>query len=216
MASVDKTFEKLIGRQATPLEVERLHRVRDALGLRDNDALWLILMALESYDTLYRRYPEMIVAQLRSALDEQRSAAATMVELETKTALSRLADAVARGSEAVAVRAVRAQRLQALAVAALALLLFGSLCIFLGFVLGSGRMPYWAPPPLGHSFYGLLWATLAATPAGWLAALTGSLLAIAACWVADGELPLPRRRRLAGLSAALLLASALLAWPLLH
>lgn len=214
MASVDKAFEKLIGRQATPQEVERLHRVRDALGLRDNDALWLILIALESYDGLYRRYPEVIATQLRSAMEEQRGCAAAMVEQETKHALSRLADAVARGSEEVAARAVQAQRLHALSMAALTLFAFGGLCTVLGYVLGSGRMPYWTPQSGEHGFVVLLWATAARTPAGWLAALAGSVLALAACWSADDRLP-ARRRRLAYVSVVLFFASALLAWPLL-
>jgi len=47
-------FEKLLGRQSTPAEREQLFRVKEALGLRENDALWLILFALQYYESLYR------------------------------------------------------------------------------------------------------------------------------------------------------------------
>ena len=40
-------FEKLLGRESKPAEREQLYRVKEALGLRDNDALWLILFALQ-------------------------------------------------------------------------------------------------------------------------------------------------------------------------
>jgi hypothetical protein len=49
---LDDAFSKLLGRQATDAERERLHRVRDVLGLGGNDALWLVLLALEHYDSL--------------------------------------------------------------------------------------------------------------------------------------------------------------------
>ena len=39
-------FEKLLGRASTAAEREQLWRVQSALGLRDNDALWLVLYAL--------------------------------------------------------------------------------------------------------------------------------------------------------------------------
>jgi hypothetical protein len=51
---VEDAFAKLVGRQASETERERLYRVRDALGLRDNDAFWSIVMALEHYDWFFR------------------------------------------------------------------------------------------------------------------------------------------------------------------
>jgi hypothetical protein len=38
---------RLLGREPTGPELEEFVRVRDALGLRDNDALWLVLLALQ-------------------------------------------------------------------------------------------------------------------------------------------------------------------------
>jgi hypothetical protein len=46
--SLEETFAKVVGRHASDEERQRLYRLRDALGLRDNDAFWSIVMALES------------------------------------------------------------------------------------------------------------------------------------------------------------------------
>jgi hypothetical protein len=45
--SVEEALAKVVGRQASDDERPRLYRLREALGLRDNDAFWNIVMALE-------------------------------------------------------------------------------------------------------------------------------------------------------------------------
>ncbi|UUZ54064.1 hypothetical protein LP419_37440 [Massilia sp. H-1] len=102
MANVEKAFARLIGRQPSEAEVKRLYHVRDALGLKENDALWLVLIALESYDAMYRKYPQMIAEHMQCSVEAQRSAIAAMADLETRRALASLSDAVSRTSETVA------------------------------------------------------------------------------------------------------------------
>lgn len=41
--------QKITGRQASPEEIAELYRLQDALNLRDNDALWLVMVLLEHY-----------------------------------------------------------------------------------------------------------------------------------------------------------------------
>jgi len=67
---LDSAFERLIGRQATPQDRARLHRVRDSLGLHPNDALWEVLIALQYYYSLYERFPAMIRGAARELLIE--------------------------------------------------------------------------------------------------------------------------------------------------
>ncbi len=203
MASIERSFAKLIGRQPSEAEVKNLYRVRDALGLKENDALWLVLIALESYDALYRKYPEMISAQVQKSVEAQRDAIAAIAEQETRRAFGTLADAVGRASEAVATRAMKASMMQCIALLALALLAFGSYCAAMGFVLGSGRLPWWAMPVEGQGLAGLFFSTLAKTPAGWIAVIVGAVGAIGALWHARKEIALHRR-------ADLILASGLL------
>ena len=58
--NIDDAFAKLLGRQATDEERMRLYRTRDALGLKDNDALWLVLIALQSHQAQYDEMPRKI------------------------------------------------------------------------------------------------------------------------------------------------------------
>ncbi|RSZ55160.1 hypothetical protein HF313_23045 [Massilia atriviolacea] len=215
MEHLEQAFEKLIGRQPSELEVTRLYRVKNALGLRDNDALWLVLIALESYDTLYRKYPELINAHVKQSLDDQRQLMAAMADAETKRALGAMSDAVVRASEAATARAGLGLWFQWWGFAMLGLLLFGAFCTMMGFILGSGHMPYWTRPSGNHGFAVLLFTTIGRTPAGWLAVIIGATSAIAGFWYARDELKL--HHRLGILSRSFLLAALGFAfvWPLL-
>lgn len=215
MEHLEQAFEKLIGRQPSELEVTRLYRVKDALGLRDNDALWLVLIALESYDTLYRKYPELINVHVKQSLDDQRQLMAAIADAETKRALGTLSDAVVRASESATARAGLALWFQWCGFATLGLLLFGAFCTVMGFILGSGHMPYWARPSGNHGFAVLLFATVGRTPAGWLAVITGVTFAIAGIWHARGEIKLHRRLDIVLRSFLLAALGFAFVWPLL-
>ncbi|EKS72217.1 hypothetical protein BURK_006331 [Burkholderia sp. SJ98] len=213
MLDVEASFEKLLGRQPSEKEIQSLYRVKNALNIRDNDALWLVLMALESYDTLYRKYPGMISDQVGKILDEQRATMAAIADAETKKALGTLADAVSKTSERVAVRLVDASRWLSWGWAWFAFAAFGTLCVFVGFVLGSGRLPYWAGPAPGDGPLVAILGTLARTPAGWLAAAGGAAAAIGAAWRARDDLKAGRRLGLLAACVGLLAASAAFLWP---
>ena len=60
MHDLEDSFTKLLGRQPTDSERQRLYHVKDALGIKNNDAIWLILMALEHYHSLYAEFPKKI------------------------------------------------------------------------------------------------------------------------------------------------------------
>lgn len=209
MANLEKSFARLIGRQPSEAEVKNLYRVRDALGLKENDALWLVLIALESYDTLYRRYPQMISEQVQMSAEAQRAAIAAIADQETRRALGTLSDAVARTSETVATRILQAKGMQSAGTLTVALLMFGSLCTMMGFLLASGRVPFWAPTPSDTGLFSFLFGTLARTPAGWMAAVFGLSLSCGALWHARKEIRLQRRHGM--VVACIMLAAASLA-----
>ena len=56
------SFESMLGRAATERERDQLRRVQAELGLRENDALWLVIFALQYYEGLYRQFPKAIAA----------------------------------------------------------------------------------------------------------------------------------------------------------
>jgi hypothetical protein len=74
VVSVEETFAKLVGRHASDEEQQRLYRLRDALGLRDNDAFWSIVMALEYYDSFFQQYPAQLAKHTERCIEDARAA----------------------------------------------------------------------------------------------------------------------------------------------
>lgn len=213
MSDLDSTFAKLLGRQPSEKEIEAMYRVKNALNIRDNDSLWLVLMTLQSYDTLFSKYPGMISKHAGQVMEDIRRTAADVADVETKKALGTLSEAVARTSEAVALKAVAASRYQFIGITMIALVAFGSLCTFVGFVLGTGRMPFWAELTAGQHPLVMIVSTIARTPAGWIAALCGFAAVATSIWTARNEIRKGKRIGLAVAGACLLALSAVCLLP---
>jgi hypothetical protein len=204
---LQSTFEQLLGRQASAQEMQRLYRVKTTLNVGDNDALWLVLMALESYDTLYRRYPAMISAEVEKIVATQRGLIAAMAEAETQRALGGLAQAVSATSMSIAKATTDTARWVTMAWACLGLLAFGCLCMFVGTVMASGRPPYWVVVAPHQGFWVTVLSALARTPAGWMAAIGGATVSALTCWRLKHELLSGQHWPLALATAALMALS---------
>lgn len=111
-AKVVSAFEKLLGRTATETEREQLRKIRDALDLRDNDALWSVLFALQYYDSLYRQFPKAIAAEATKILAETRAASEAVMRANVASAQADLARAVALTAQGVAQSVARRWQLQ--------------------------------------------------------------------------------------------------------
>lgn len=166
---VEDAFAKILGRQPSETERVRLQRVRDALGLRDNDAFWYIVMILEHYDALYRDYPRQIAEEARRVIEQARAAFASAAQAEAAKAQRLLLQQMGRGSaesrEARGERPVVAAAVTGLVALAV---VFGALCVTAGFKLASGPVPFWAAPQrLPLTMYGAI-AIALRVPAGWM------------------------------------------------
>jgi hypothetical protein len=166
--AVEEAFAKVVGRQPSEAERGRLYRIRDALGLRDNDAFWYIVMVLEHYDALYRDYPSLIREEARRTIEEARRAFAAAAEVEAAKAQTALAQQVAETSVAIArklaERPVGAHRVTAMFAAAVA---FGALCMTAGFKVGGGAGPlWWSTNARGGG--ASVAALVLGAPAGWM------------------------------------------------
>lgn len=75
MSELEESFAKLLGTRPTDKDRQDLYRVRDALGLKSNDALWLVLMALQHYQSQYEAFPARIEDAARRSLQKFESAA---------------------------------------------------------------------------------------------------------------------------------------------
>ena len=100
--SLEETFAKIVGRHASDEERQRLYRLRDALGLRDNDAFWSIVMALEYYDSFFRRYPAELAECTERCIEDARGAFAAAAEREAAHVQRTLSEKVAETSVAIA------------------------------------------------------------------------------------------------------------------
>jgi hypothetical protein len=109
---LDESFALLLGRQPTDKERQNLYRVRDALKLKNNDAVWLLLMTLEHYDTLYRRYPALMVAAAKEITKDVRETAAAQANAAAAETTRALAHAVGTAATASAKKAAGAQMLK--------------------------------------------------------------------------------------------------------
>lgn len=74
---IEDAFTKLLGRQATDEERMRLYRTRDALGLQDNDALWLLLIGLQYHQVQYEAMPGQIANEVNGILANAKKTAET-------------------------------------------------------------------------------------------------------------------------------------------
>jgi len=208
MIDVESVFAQLLGRQPSEKEIQNLYRVKKTLGIRENDALWLVLMALESYDTLYRKYPSLIAAQVEKLVEAQKEVFASIANAETKKALGSLAAAVAHTSETIARTTMDAARWQAWGWSLVGLVIFGCLCLLMGIVIGSGRLPFWLAPKTTDPFLTLVGA-LARAPAGWIVAIGGAGAAAMSAWTARLEIYAGRRLNVALTAVTLTLLSGI-------
>jgi hypothetical protein len=91
MGDLDDSFAQLLGRQPSDQEKQDLYRVRDALRLKTTDAVWLLLMALQHYKSLYEEFPARIAAAARDVTKDARSTAEAQAKAaheETRRALT--------------------------------------------------------------------------------------------------------------------------------
>ena len=102
MSDLDDSFEKLLGRQPSDAEIKNLYRIRDALGLKNNDALWLVLMALQHYQGQYEKFPREIAQAAKDILTNFKVTADATVKASAEAAKADLAQAVASAAKEVA------------------------------------------------------------------------------------------------------------------
>ena len=72
VGGLDDGFARVLGRQPSARERERLHRLRDELGIKANDALWIVLIGLQYHLTLFEAIPARIEQATQKALSRVR------------------------------------------------------------------------------------------------------------------------------------------------
>ena len=149
---------KACGRELSQAEAARLREVGNRLNLREDDALWPLLAAMDYQRIYYEALPEKIAGASRAIMDGMAAAA----EKETAAAQARLTDSVVKESRNLASK-IQYDRLVPMGLLALiCLLAYGSLMLWAGFRIDTGRdMPLAAVlhMPSGWLISGLCLAT---------------------------------------------------------
>ncbi|MES2900197.1 MAG: DUF6753 family protein [Pseudomonadota bacterium] len=102
MSDAADSFARLLGRQASDRERQQLYRIRDELGIKNNDALWMVLVALQYHQTLFDKHPEIIRSYAGDILKDIRATADKAMAASAAEAKAALADAVAATAKDVA------------------------------------------------------------------------------------------------------------------
>ena len=126
---------KACGRKLSEAEAARLREVGNRLNLREDDALWPLLAAMEYQRVYYEALPKEIAAASKTIMDGIAAAA----EKETAAAQARLTDSVVREAQNLASK-IKYDRLVSMGLLALiCLLAYGSLMLWAGFRIDTGR-----------------------------------------------------------------------------
>jgi len=102
MKSLTDSFEILLGRRPEDSEVQELYRVRDALELHNNDALWLVLMALQHYQWLYQKMPESIAEASKKILGDIKESADATMRASKEKAKVEMSEIIAKTASGIA------------------------------------------------------------------------------------------------------------------
>ncbi len=99
---LEDAFAKLLGRQATDIERLQLFKTRDALGLQDNDALWLVLIALQYHQSAFDAIPARIETATNEAVKNAKALAETEMLKAASEGYKNLTAAVQKSSVEIA------------------------------------------------------------------------------------------------------------------
>ncbi|TQF12022.1 hypothetical protein FJV41_31345 [Myxococcus llanfairpwllgwyngyllgogerychwyrndrobwllllantysiliogogogochensis] len=148
-------FEQLLGRVPSARERERLLRLQKALDLRDDDPMWAVAVILQDYDAAMREELERVHEVMK----------ASRVEVARNNHLIReLAAKVSFPSQPpTPARQLRGWMMTA---GGMCLVVFASLCITVGYTLGSGDVPAWLGTE--ESRGARVASVILKAPAGWL------------------------------------------------
>jgi len=143
MNKLDDSFSKLLGRQPTDDERQKLYRTKDAFELKDNDAFWLIIMALQHYELLHENIPASIAKAAKISAENAAEQAQAHLEEAVAALVPTVEIAVGKAAAAAVNNALgRLQLGRSIFSAWLAMIVVG-VAFGLGWIFGSHIMALW-------------------------------------------------------------------------
>lgn len=126
---------KACGRELSQAEAARLREIGSSLHLREDDALWPLLAAMDYQRIYYEALPEKITEASRTIMDGITAAA----EKETAAAQAKLTDSVVKEAQNLASKIQYGKLVPMWLLALICLLAYGSLMLWAGFRIDTGR-----------------------------------------------------------------------------
>lgn len=126
---------KACGRELSEAEAARLREAGSRLNLREDDALLPLLAAMEYQRIYYEALPGKIAGASRAIMDGMAAAA----EKETAAAQARLTDSVVQEAQNLASKIQYGKLVPMWLLALICLLAYGSLMLWAGFRIDTGR-----------------------------------------------------------------------------
>jgi len=68
--SFEDLYQSLHGKPPSPESQVRLLKLGNQLNVQENDALWIVILAMDYYDRLFLEVPDLIVKKTKEALNE--------------------------------------------------------------------------------------------------------------------------------------------------
>ena len=113
MVELEQAFQKLTGKKPEAQDTKRLLRAKDTLGLASNDALWLLLIALDYHQSLYEEMPAKIRQAVDQKLTDVGKQAEKALEVKAQEAQATLTEQVAESARVIAGQRTRQAMLRA-------------------------------------------------------------------------------------------------------
>lgn len=126
---------KACGRELSEAEAARLREIGSRLNLRKDDALWPLLAALDYQRVYYEALPKKIAAASKTIMDGM----AAVAEKETAAAQAKLTDSVVQEAQSLASKIQYGKLAPMWLLALICLLAYGSLMLWAGFRIDTGR-----------------------------------------------------------------------------
>ena len=201
MSELDDSFAKLLGAQPSEKERQDLYRVRDALGIKSNDALWVVLMALQYYQSQYEKFPARIEDAARRTIQKFESAADATAKAAAENARQQVTAAAARAAWDVVQKVETRERLKwfsiTLATCLLCLIPFAVFVYAVAEDAGKGIGYAEGYKAAKNEMAAAAWAASAEGEAAYLLSQAGSILQLARCtnpgWYIKNGVCLPAR-----------------------
>lgn len=131
MKTRDQFFQELFNRPPTPEEQHHFDRLGSLMSLAQDDSMWYVILVNEFYDNRLKSRLNDIEAVSNSA---------------AKAALVKIGEAVEEKAEEIAVIKNQGFLWRSWGMMMSMVVLLGAICVNAGYVMGSGKYPFWLAP----------------------------------------------------------------------